>query len=43
MRDLKRLREHNIEVHTQVVLCPGINDGRVLEQTIDDLKSLWPG
>lgn len=43
MRDLKRLREHNIEVHTQIVLCPGINDGRILEQTIDDLKSLWPG
>ncbi|NLW45176.1 MAG: DUF512 domain-containing protein [Syntrophomonadaceae bacterium] len=43
MRDLKRLRDHGIEVHTQIVLCPGINDGRVLEQTIDDLKSLWPG
>ncbi|MGE5545058.1 MAG: DUF512 domain-containing protein [Bacillota bacterium] len=42
MRDLKRLKEHGIKVHAQVVLCPGINDGEVLEQTINDLGSLWP-
>lgn len=42
MRDLKRLKEHGIEVHAQVVLCSGINDGEVLEQTINDLASLWP-
>lgn len=42
MRDLKRLQEHGIEVHAQVVLCPGVNDGKVLEQTINDLRSLWP-
>ena len=42
MRDLKRLKEHGIEAHAQVVLCPGINDGKVLEQTINDLGSLWP-
>jgi putative radical SAM enzyme (TIGR03279 family) len=31
-----------IEMHTQVVLCPGINDGPILEQTISDLFDLYP-
>jgi len=31
------------KLHTQVVLCPGINDGKVLQQTISDLTSLFPG
>lgn len=42
MRDLQRLKDHNIEVHAQVVLCPGINDGEYLEQTVKDLRSCWP-
>ncbi len=42
MHDLQRLKDHNIEVHTQVVLCPGVNDGDCLEQTIKDLSSFWP-
>ena len=28
-----------IEIHAQVVLCPEINDGEVLRQTIDDLAA----
>jgi len=28
--------------HTQVVLCPGVNDGAALERTIDDLGALYP-
>lgn len=39
---LKELAEHKIIMHCQVVLCPGINDGKVLDKTIRDLASLWP-
>jgi putative radical SAM enzyme (TIGR03279 family) len=42
VEQLKRLAEARITVHTQVVLCAGINDGPVLEQTIRDLAGLWP-
>jgi len=40
--DLKRLKEAGIEVHTQVVVCPGINDGEVLEDTIEQLAEFFP-
>lgn len=40
---IKRLVDAGIELHTQVVLCPGINDGVILRQTIDALAGLWPG
>jgi len=39
---LRRLTGAGIEIHTQIVVCPGINDGRCLEQTIEDLHSLAP-
>lgn len=32
-----------IEVHTQVVMCEGINDGAVLKETIERLYDLYPG
>ena len=34
---LDRLAAGGIRVHAQVVLCPGLNDGPVLQRTIDDL------
>ena len=37
---LKQLVEAGIEIHTQVVLCPGWNDGAILEQTFRDLLTL---
>jgi putative radical SAM enzyme (TIGR03279 family) len=37
-----RLLEAGIEVHAQVVLCPGINDGAVLRKTIFDLAAEYP-
>jgi putative radical SAM enzyme (TIGR03279 family) len=40
--ELKKLSEAKIRVHAQVVLCPGINDGEVLEKTILDLHKLYP-
>lgn len=39
---LKRLLDAGIEIHAQVVLCPGINDGAILQQTIADLAAEYP-
>lgn len=39
---LQALLDAGIEIHAQVVLCPGINDGAVLEQTIRDLAVEYP-
>jgi len=40
---LRQLVEGGITVHAQVVLCPGWNDGPVLDQSIADLFALHPG
>lgn len=40
--DLRRLQAAGIEVHTQIVLCPGWNDGEILTETIRELASLYP-
>lgn len=42
LQQLTRLAAAGITIHTQAVICPGINDGRVLEKTINDLAELWP-
>ncbi len=34
LRWLRALLDHGIEVHGQVVVCPGINDGAVLDDTL---------
>lgn len=39
---LARLLDAGIEIHAQVVLCPGINDGEILRKTIDDLAVQYP-
>ena len=39
---LRRFAEHGIEFHTQVVMSPGVNDGAVLRQTLDDLYQFGP-
>jgi len=39
---LARMLEAGIEVHAQVVLCPGINDREVLTKTIRDLAAEYP-
>ncbi len=31
------LHDNGIDMHTQIVLCPGINDGVILEKTVSDL------
>ncbi len=42
MEVLQVLAAGGITIHTQVVLCPGINDGRILEKTVLDLAGLFP-
>lgn len=39
---LSRMLDAGIEVHAQVVLCPGINDNEVLKKTIFDLAAEFP-
>ena len=42
---LPQLREfaaHGIEFHTQVVMSPGVNDGAVLQETLQDLYNFGP-
>ncbi len=39
---MQRMIDAGIEIHAQVVLCPKINDGEVLRQTIYDLAKLHP-
>ncbi len=42
MDQLSKLAAGGISYHTQVVLCPGYNDGPEIERTINDLAALWP-
>lgn len=42
MEDLARLERAGIEYNTQLVLCPGINDGEQMDRTIRDLLTLGP-
>jgi putative radical SAM enzyme (TIGR03279 family) len=42
MASMKRLAAGGIKMHTQIVLCPGVNDGPYLERTLDDLSGLFP-
>ena len=42
LRWLRELLRAGIEVHAQVVVCPGVNDGAELERTLSDVLSLYP-
>lgn len=39
---IKQLADAGIELHTQLVLCPGFNDGDELDRTLRDLGALYP-
>jgi len=39
---IERLAKGRIEMHTQIVLCPGINDGEYLEKSVKDLSAFYP-
>ena len=42
LRYLNRLAEAGIKLNTQLVLCPGINDGKELEYSLSELGKLYP-
>jgi len=39
---MRQMLDAGIEIHAQIVLCPTINDGEVLQKTIADLAELHP-
>ena len=40
---LQWFQDHDLQIHAQVVVCPGINDGGHLEQTLRDLAKFHQG
>lgn len=42
MPQLRWLAQRGIQCHTQLVITPGLNDGPHLDQSIQDLITLWP-
>jgi len=42
MPQIETLARSGIEMHAQIVLCPGINDGGHLEKSVRDLSALYP-
>jgi NifB/MoaA-like Fe-S oxidoreductase len=42
LRWLRALLDHGIEVHGQLVVCPGVNDGAVLDDTLCGILDRFP-
>jgi len=42
IEQLQRLGSLGIRCHTQIVVCPGVNDGEYLERSVRDLAALYP-
>ena len=42
LRYLDRFAQAGIKLNTQLVLCPGINDGKELSYSLDELGKLYP-
>ena len=42
LKILKRFADAGIKMNTQLVLCPGINDGDELRRSIEELSALYP-
>ncbi|MDX9714780.1 MAG: DUF512 domain-containing protein [Dissulfurispiraceae bacterium] len=42
LKELKFFARSKIRMHAQVVLCPGFNDGKILQKTIADLYKMYP-
>jgi putative radical SAM enzyme (TIGR03279 family) len=43
LEQLNWFQERRLQIHAQVVVCPGINDGEHLEKTLRDLTSFHTG
>ena len=41
-KELKFFADHKIRMHIQIVLCPGYNDGKELQNTIQDIYRFYP-
>jgi putative radical SAM enzyme (TIGR03279 family) len=39
---LRWFQERRLQIHAQVVVCPGMNDGSILEQTLVELAQFYP-
>src|ERR1041385_228112 len=39
---IQTLADNRIDVHAQIVLCPGLNDGEALHRTLDELAAEHP-
>jgi len=42
LKELKFFADHKIKMHVQIVVCPGLNDARELQSTIQDLYKFYP-
>jgi putative radical SAM enzyme (TIGR03279 family) len=42
LKEIEEFAQHRIFLHTQIVLCPGINDKEYLKKSINDLKGFYP-
>ena len=46
MQQVRWFAERDLQIHAQVVVCPGLNDGEALERTLNDLAAFaggeWP-
>ncbi|RMH61031.1 MAG: DUF512 domain-containing protein [Calditrichaeota bacterium] len=43
LEKMRYLTDNGIELHTQIVLVPGVNDGDVFDKTVEDLRRFYPG
>jgi putative radical SAM enzyme (TIGR03279 family) len=43
LEKIEYLTSHGIELNCQIVICPDLNDGEYLDQTISELKKFYPG
>ncbi|MFN3679158.1 TIGR03279 family radical SAM protein [Thermosynechococcus sp.] len=41
LQQIRWFQEQRLQLHAQVVVCPGINDGECLEQTLRDLAQFY--
>lgn len=42
LKEIEEMTDHGIILHTQIVLCPDINDGAYLSKSIEDLVRFYP-
>lgn len=42
LKEVRDLTVNKIKIHAQIVLCPGLNNGEVLVNTVKDLQKFYP-